>query len=115
MLFASSTLLPFRCTPTEIILKFTADFNISSGDKIAVQLAGFTSGLCDNEEGQSISQLVIFKKNDLQWSCVSNRFHVNYKSQSFVDTLSILNSTWNMQPRLTCSVLSSAVQTVRRS
>jgi hypothetical protein len=57
---ACSQVLSFysRCTPTEIIVKFTADFNISSGDKIAVELAGFTSGLCDNEPGLSIEELV---------------------------------------------------------
>ena len=52
---SSLTFIPAeRCVPTQIIIKFTADFNISSGDKIAVELAGFTSGECDNVEGESI-------------------------------------------------------------
>lgn len=60
--FASPTHKPNRtkpcesfissCVPTEIILKFTLDFNITNGDKIALELAGFTSGECDNTEGK---------------------------------------------------------------
>jgi hypothetical protein len=46
---------PKRCTPTEIIIKFKLDFNLTSGDKVAVGLAGFTSGECDNTEGRSIT------------------------------------------------------------
>jgi len=46
---------PQRCTPTEIVVKFKLDFNLTSGDKIAIGLAGFTSGECDNVEGQSIT------------------------------------------------------------
>jgi len=53
---SSLTFIPAkRCTPTEIILKFVADFNITGGDKIAVGLSGFTSGACDNEAGRSIT------------------------------------------------------------
>jgi hypothetical protein len=46
---------PKRCTPTEIVIKFTLDFNLTSGDKVAIGLAGFTSGECDNSEGRSIT------------------------------------------------------------
>ncbi len=57
--FITSSSLEFipaeQCVPTQIILKFKADFNISTGDKIVVGLSGFTSGKCDNIEGASIT------------------------------------------------------------
>jgi hypothetical protein len=56
---SSLTFIPAEvCTPTEIILKFKADFNISAGDKIAVGLSGFTTGNCDNIEGDSITAVL---------------------------------------------------------
>jgi hypothetical protein len=45
-----------RCMPTEIVLRFTTDFNLTGGDQIAVGLSGFTSGDCDNVEGDSIAE-----------------------------------------------------------
>ena len=63
---SSLTFIPAkRCTPTEIVIKFTADFNISSGDKIAVELAGFTTGKCDNTEGKSITATVDEIESDI--------------------------------------------------
>lgn len=47
---------PKRCMPTEIVLRFTADFNLTGGDQIALGLSGFTSGECDNVEGDSITE-----------------------------------------------------------
>lgn len=47
---------PVRCMPTEIVLRFTTDFNLTGGDQIAVGLSGFTSGECDNFEGDSIAE-----------------------------------------------------------
>jgi hypothetical protein len=56
---SSLTFIPAQvCTPTEIVLKFKADFNISGGDKIAVGLSGFTTGECDNIEGDSITAVL---------------------------------------------------------
>mmetsp|Transcript_4648 Transcript_4648/g.5977 ORF Transcript_4648/g.5977 Transcript_4648/m.5977 type:complete len:708 (+) Transcript_4648:81-2204(+) len=56
---SSLTFIPAEvCTPTEIVLKFKADFNITTGDKIAVGLSGFTTGLCDNIEGESITAVL---------------------------------------------------------
>lgn len=46
-----------RCTPTQIKLRFRCDFNITTGDRIVVGLAGFTSGECDNVEGKSITSV----------------------------------------------------------